>query len=179
VRRHGRELSGPAWCARFPGDATTASLALPWRRDVQRFIASLEAGGARVRITSTYRPPERAWLMHWSWRIAAGEVGEQAGIPIRWEHPDRDASIEAARQMVQAYGIAHRPAIESRHTERLAIDMAVRWTGWLTVTDARGQRQRLDDRRGLDLNPELWRVGSSYGVHKLRTDKPHWSSDGR
>jgi hypothetical protein len=177
------ELSGPQWCARFPGSASTATLALPWRRSVQAFILALEAGGAKVKIYATYRPPERAYLMHWAWRIyhsatSPSAVPAREGVAIRWVHPTQAESWEAARAMVQTYALVHETALMSRHTERLAVDLSVSWSGGIHVRDGDGQLRRLSSARGFDNNPDLHEVGRSYGVVKLVSDKTHWSVDG-
>ena len=45
--------------------------------------------------------------------------------------------------------------------------------GW---TD--GRNVRIDVRPRTGLNHELWAVGATYGVLKLPSDPPHWSSTG-
>ena len=149
--------AGPDWCLRFPTERTTASLVLPFRRYVQSFIGELERRGCTVTIAATRRPAERAFLMHWSWRIAregydVRQVPNREGIDIRW-------SILGARAMVSGYGLVHRPSLTSRHIEGKAIDMRV--DGWTGTTS------------------ELHHLGASYGVIKLASDPPHWSTDGK
>ena len=185
-----KELSGPQWVARFPGSRNTADLLPAFQLAVNRSIAALRTAGANVIISATYRPPERAFLMHYSFRIARegfdpNNVPQQAGIEICWIHRDNDGnpnlgdSVAAAEQMVQAYNIAHRPALASRHTQRRAIDMTITWAGDLAITDGNGNLVNITSlpRNGAN-NADLHAVGGSYGVIKLVGDAPHWSDDG-
>ncbi len=150
---------------------------------VTAFLDALHKAGALVTISATYRPPERAWLMHYAYeiahkKIAPGAVPVHDGIDINWLHltngkPDLAASILAAKQMVAAYGIRHEPVLISRHTEGRAIDMTIDWKGKLKITDAGGVVHTCATQE------DLWPVGESYGVMKLKQgDPPHWSDDG-
>jgi hypothetical protein len=64
-----KELSGKKWVAKFPDAKTTASLANDFRPGCEAFIAAMRSAGATVTVSSTRRPAERAYLMHFSWRI--------------------------------------------------------------------------------------------------------------
>ena len=184
------ELSGPRWVARFPTSQSVDTLAQPFRGDVTRFIAALRTAGAGVSIAATRRPPERAYLMHYSYLIAhtnldPRHVPPMAAVHIQWVHhdahgrPDFTASRHAALQMAQGYGIVHRPALASRHTQGLAIDMNIHWVHDLVIVNGAGRRITITTapRSGAG-NSDLHAVGLTFGVHKLRTDPPHWSSDG-
>jgi hypothetical protein len=184
------ECSGAQWIGRFPTSTSTADLSPSFAQAVDSFIAALQAAGANVAISATYRPPERAYLMHYAYRIARSgldpaTVPAMAGVDICWLHrdsvgnPDVAASITAAEAMVQGYGIVFAPALHSRHTERLAIDMNITWTGNLTIEDGNGQTVTITTtpRTGAG-NLDLHAVGATYGVIKLVSDRPHWSSDG-
>jgi hypothetical protein len=183
------KLSGPEWCREFPTERTTAGLRPPFRGKVQRFITSLEAGGVAVRVVATRRPAERAYLMHWAWRIAREgfdprRVPARAGVDIQWWHGELGASRSAAAAMVSAYGLAYKPSLTSHHIAEegegaLAIDMDVTWSGVVKVLDANGDEVELDAAKGNEANPVLHRVGASFGVYKLVKDPPHWSVDGR
>ena len=88
-----RELSGPEWVARFPGSDQPSDCVEPFRSHLQGFLAALARAGASVRISATFRPPERAYLMHWSWRIATNavlpqDVPSMTGVEIEWMHSD-------------------------------------------------------------------------------------------
>lgn len=78
-----RALSGPEWAKRFPGSRSTSDLVLPFRTGVNAFIASMQAGGAKVVVSATLRPPERAWLMYYSWKIGKGEIDADDVPPKR------------------------------------------------------------------------------------------------
>ncbi len=186
----GRELSGPQWIDRFPTSRSTDDLSEGFGPAVDRFLAALREAGARVSISATRRPPERAYLFHYCWRIARegldpASVPAFPGVEIEWVHrepsgsPDLEASRAAAEAMVQAAGLVHRAALQSRHIDGRAIDMTVTWTGSLNIRDASGSEVAITTgaRTGAD-NATLHAVGATYGVIKLRADPPHWSDDG-
>jgi hypothetical protein len=82
--------------------------------------------------------------------------------------------------MVAAYKLAYKPSLTSRHIpvppkKALAIDMTITWTVTLTLTDNNGKARLLNPGD----NTTLWEIGATFGVIKLRSDAPHWSSDGR
>jgi hypothetical protein len=75
-----------------------------------------------------------------------------------------------------------KPALRSRHTERKAIDMTIRWSGSLKIRDAVGNEVLIDSEPRTGMNSRLHEIGKSYGVIKFwngSKDKPHWSTDGR
>lgn len=182
--------SGATWVARFPASVSTGDLVAPFGGNVDRFIASMRAGGAAVSVASTFRPPERAYLMHYAYRVATGldaaSVPAKAGVDICWLHrdsagnPDVAASRAAAQAMVNAYSIVFAPALQSRHTQRRAIDMSILWSAKLTLNNAAGAPVVITTtpRTGAG-NAALHTVGAGYGVIKLVRDRPHWSDDGR
>lgn len=182
-------LSGPAWVGRFPTGTSVNDLAPAFRANVTRYLGALRAAGANVEINATLRPPQRAYLMHYSWRIAReqldpGTVPAMAGVDIQWLHrtpqnqPDLAASRQAAEQMVRGFELVVRPALQSRHTQGLAIDMDISWQGTLVIRNASGQDVTVDTAPRTGSNARLGAVGATYGVIKLATDPPHWSSDG-
>jgi len=177
-------LSGRHWCRRFRGSSGIDDLREPFATDVGLFIATLEAAGIQVSVTQTYRPRARAYLMHYSFRIARrgldpSRVPRERGVNINWVHrdargrPDLLASRAAAEQMVDCYGIRYQPAFPSRHTRRRAVDMNIGWVFGTTVTDATGRQVRLG--RPSDLH----NVGATFDVIKKVDDPPHWSDNGR
>lgn len=189
-------LSGPAWANRYPGSSSPVDLRFPFRGYVEAFIAALRAARARVTIAATLRPPQRAYLMHWSWRIAnmkadAQRIPSMPGVDIRWDHTDSNgrfsssASIAAAKAMVAAYqmqrlGVA--PSLTSRHTLGLGIDMSVTWTGTLLIGDATGHTVEIATLPRSGLNKALQQVAVTYGVIKYKgngRDQPHWLDNGR
>jgi len=177
------QLSGPIWVNRFPTSTRVSDLTANFSASVEAFIGSLEAGGARVSIAATYRPPERAFLMHYSWRLGHGEivatnVPSMAGVDIDWVHRDRQgrpnatASRAAAAGMAGLYGIEYAPSLSTRHTQRRAIDMTITQYTGKTFADADGIETRVRTAS------ELYALGRTFGVIKLVVDRPHWSDDG-
>ncbi len=184
------EKSGKAWVAKYPGSRKVEDLSSTFRPRVQQFLKALQAAGAEVRITSTRRPRERAYLMHWSWRIAtqgydARKVPARPGVAIDWWHGSPEASRQRAREMVAGYGTGHlkvAPSLTSRHIEGNAIDMIITWKGTLPIRTKDGRTVRISSTPRDGTNAELIAVGKTYGViHFLNVqkDRPHWSTDGR
>lgn len=184
-----KELSGAKWVARFPDGGATSALSNDFRPGCEAFIAAMKAAGAIVTVSSTRRPDERAWLMHHAWKVHKQTLNPQnvpakAGVNIEWVHRtaggavDLAASRKAATAMVNGYGIAFQPAINSRHTEGRAIDMSIKWTGTLTVNKKNGTPTSISDAPRNGFNTQLRSVGKTYGVTKHPTDPPHWSTDG-
>jgi len=183
-------FSGPQWVSQFPTSKSTDDLVEPFRTNAKRFIAALQAAQASVVVDDTFRPSERAHLMHFAFEIARknldpATVPAKAGVDIQWVHldalgqPDLAASKAAAEQMVKGYGIVFEPVLVSRHTQRLAVDMTISWQGDLTIVKGDGASTTISSlpRTGAK-NADLHAVGESYSVKKLLTDDPHWSSDG-
>lgn len=172
------EPSGRQWCVRFPSSASVDDLVPEFGRRVKTFLARVAAAGAAVSIADTYRPPERAYLMHWCCMIAQGgqdpaAVPAMSGVLIDWTCGGNRAKAKtAALDMMRGYNIAFPAALVSRHTQRRAIDMTIRWAGTIHVTDARGIVHAVTRQE------DLWPIGTIDGVKKLATDPPHWSDDG-
>jgi hypothetical protein len=183
------QLSGAAWVAQFPGSRSVNDLAAGFRENVQRFLEALTVAGATHTIQATLRPPERAYLMHYSYRVANGLdpqiVPARPRVNINWVHHnaqgqvDLPASRAAAQEMVNSYQIAYAPALQTRHTEGRAIDMTITWSGNLEIRNAAGENVTISStpRTGAG-NTDLHTIGQSYGVIKLVSDPPHWSDDG-
>jgi D-alanyl-D-alanine dipeptidase len=158
--------------------------------NAKKFIAALKAASATVSIEATLRPKERAFLMHWSYRIGKegydpARVPEMTGVDIDWVHRDAKGAKNApvsktnAEQMVAKYDIAYRPALESRHTEGKAIDLSISWnSSELKIKDAAGQEVTIKTGVKNGENTELHKIGKSFSVIKLVSDRPHWSCDG-
>ena len=192
------ELSGAQWCARYPTSTRIEDLAQPFQGNVASFISALRTASALVSISATYRPPQRAHLMHWAWAIARGlpanmcRPGDKPGVPvppasvpflagvdIDWVHGgDLIQAAEAAEAMVQGYHMKVCAALDSRHIERRAIDMDISWNSTLGIRDHGGQLRKIMSSPRTGENLELALVAASYGVHKLITDPPHFSDDG-
>ncbi len=183
------EPSGTAWVTRFPTSQSTDDLMPVFRDEANRFIAALKAANASVKISETYRSPERAYLMHYAYVIARENFGPAKvpaveGVNICWFHRDAEGNIDlpaskqAAEQMVKAYNIAFEPTIDSLHIERRAIDMTISWQGDLKIVDGTGKLTVIKSEPRNGNNAELHKVGASYGLTKLVSDPPHWFDDG-
>lgn len=106
--------SNRSWVSEYRTPNTIQELRQPFRGYVEAFVSALRAAGAKVSVNATYRDPKRAYLMHWSWKIARNHVKPEDvpamdGVPISWAHYDKDEkylreqSISAARDMVSAF----------------------------------------------------------------------------
>lgn len=185
------EPSGPAWVDQFLGSASPDDCIDPFKSNLKAFLAALATAGAQVDIAATFRPAERAYLMHWSWKIAKNLVDPRAvpamaGVNIDWVHrtasgdADLPKSRSAASQMVSRYGLVSQPALTSRHTEGRAVDMDISWIGSLPIGNADGTSNEISTEPRSGMNEELIAVGQGYGVIKAQFDgdPPHWSEDG-
>ena len=72
------EPSGPQWCPRFPTSASLDDLLPDFGDATKAFISAMKKGGATVSVAATYRPAERAYLMHWCCMI--GGSGQDLGV---------------------------------------------------------------------------------------------------
>ncbi len=191
-----KKLSGRSWVLEFPTSVSLDDLAPPFATRAAAFIDALRAAGATVSIAATLRPPHRAYLMHWAWKIVNQDadpqtVPEREEVDIEWAHHDdsgtysRDKSIAGAKAMVDAYGLQNlkiAPALTSRHSQGDAIDMSIRWTETLVIKNASRTTVVIYTEPRTGMNPQLHAVGASYGVIKFlggQRDQPHWSTDGR
>lgn len=185
------ELSGPQWVSRFPGSNSTETLTQSFRESCENFIAAIRNAGGAVTISATLRPPERAYLMHWAHKIyrndfPPSQVPPKEGVHINWVHPTLAQSKEAARRMVNGYGIgglaAHiPPSLNTLHTRGEAIDMNVSWNGSLNVANMDGTITPVTTLPRTGMNLQLKAVGLTYGVKKFvggASDRPHWSTTG-
>jgi hypothetical protein len=164
-------------------------LAEPFRTNAKGFIKALVDAGAKVKVTATKRDVKRAYLFHWSWLTALEKskpsaATTMAGVDIEWDHGDDNKSKAGAQEMVDGFGLAVppksnvAPALASNHIAGKAIDMDITWTGDLEVNKKDGTIVSVPFMTNPNLNTKLHTVGESYGVKKLKTDAPHWSSDG-
>ena len=183
-------LSGSIWVGQFLGSNQTKDLEPDFRQNVESFLTALRKSQASIRISATYRPTQRAYLMHWSWKIVkqnydASQVPSMAGVYINWNHGDQNESKSKAQEMVNGYQINNLkvpPALKSRHTQRKAIDMNISWKNTLIIEDRDGYKSTISSVPRDGTNSELIEVGKSYDViHfiQVNKDKPHWSTDGR
>ncbi|WP_235992957.1 peptidoglycan-binding domain-containing protein [Pseudomonas sp. p50(2008)] len=190
-----KQLSGRSWVSEFPTSTRLDDLSPAFGSSAHSFISALQAAGASVNIAATLRPAQRAFLMHWAWKIVNADADPKTiptrdGVNIEWSHVDEkgefcsERSIVAAREMVDAYGLKKlrvAPALRSRHIEGNAIDMAISWTGTLSITDALGSTIHITTAPRTGMNTDLHAVAITYGVIKFKggdKDIPHWSTDG-
>jgi hypothetical protein len=179
------EFSGPEWCARFSGSQSIEDLHPDWRGKVMAFVSALQRAGAVIGVQATLRPPERAYLMHWCWMIAnlsqaPVAVPAMDGVAIDWTHGgDTRGAKAAAGAMVERFDLQFLPSLKSRHIFGRAIDMTIAWQGRLSVRDYDGIVHYVLTEPRDGTNPELAKIGATFGVVKLSTDPPHWSDDGR
>ncbi len=178
------EAAGPQWCARFAGRNDLDALAEPFQSKVRAWLEALAAGGATYTISATLRPPERAYLMHYAGMVANGgtvpaEIPAMAGVAIDWTCLGNLAQAKAmAAAMCKGYGIVYPAALASRHTQGLAIDVTI-----VLPSQPREVPQYKDPDGKIWMLPvhdmdALVKFGAAFGVIKLLTDPPHWSSDG-
>ena len=164
-------------------------LAEPFRSNVKAFIQALEDAGASVSVSATRRAAKRAYLFHWSWKIALGKVKPSAakpmaGVDIEWDHGDLKASKAGANEMVRGFGLAIppdsnvAPSLTSNHITGNAIDMNIVWTGNIQVAKKDGKLVKVAYMTNPNVNGQLHAVGASYKVFKHTSDKPHWSYNG-
>lgn len=188
--RSDKELSGAKWAQKFPGGTRISDLAGTFGHAVDDFVCAMTEAGIKVKIDATYRPFQRSYMMHWSWRIVndgiePATIPAMAGVEIEWQHPTSAASLKAANEMVDALSIRRlrtKPALRSQHNLRLAIDMSLSWSGTVSVMDANRRLVHIDSLPRTGMNRQLIEIGATYGVKKYvggSKDVPHWSNNGR
>jgi len=140
----------------------------------QRRQVPLDQGGPHFRIVNENKDPRT--------------VPAKTGVNIKWDHADASgaysstASVQAARAMLNGYGLQNLhtpPALNTRHTKRLAVDMSISWTGDLTINKADGTQTTITTTPKTSMNTDLKAVGATYNVIKyvgVNADKPHPAS---
>jgi hypothetical protein len=196
------EESGGNWAtwanANYPADDRVDALGDPFRSNVRAFLLAVAdstdsaTGRAPIpQIIQVYRPPERAYLLHWSWQIAtqAGSPGEAdqlcvpGGMHIIWQHYRTDGSLDgsgaldAARAMTNAFRLSTFPAYPTKHSERTAIDMFIEWHGTLTLTNASDSIVTVSGPSNSRQSQTFQNVGRTFGVIK-GSSLNHWSDTG-
>ena len=128
--------------------------------------------------------------MHWAWRIVEESfdprrVPELNGMRIAWWHGDIHASQDAARAMIEAYGIEDlkaAPPVDSPHVRGDGVDMSVSWDGIIPIRDAGGIEHVITSDAMDGVNEELVAVAETYGLlygGNFHDTWLHWSADGR
>jgi hypothetical protein len=195
-------VSGKEWIKEFPTSDSVEDLEPDFRDKVKAFIAALTDAKAKISISATVRPRQRAYLMHYCWTINK-KIDDPATVPafkptsgehevdIQWLHkkpggaPDVAASRAAAAEMVAAYGMTKlkvAPALASNHIFGKALDMSVSWTKTLSIKNKSGKTVNIASSPRDSTNPDLIKIARTYGVIHLidvAKDPPHWSFNGR
>lgn len=194
-------VSGKEWVKEFPTSTSLDDLEPDFQAKVKAFCAALTDAGAKMTISATVRPRQRAYLMHHCWMIAKGKESPaqvpafvpssgEHGVDIQWLHKKPDGSADAAAsraaavEMVAAYGMTGlkvAPALASNHIFGKAMDMSVSWSKTLAIKNKAGKTVSIGSAPRNSTNADLIKVARSYGVIHLKDvekDPPHWSFNG-
>lgn len=196
-------LSGAAWAKQFPASASLDALAPGFREKVKGFYAAMGDAGIERTVHTTYRPAERAYMMHYAWMVWKGQISAakvpafkpakgQSQVGICWQHTDADgkfdakASRAAADRLVGAFALKRTnkvaPALNTLHTPRLAVDMDMKWAArGVTIAEKDGDLVKITTSPRSSMNAKLIAVAKTYGViHFINGSKDpnHWSSTG-
>ena len=83
-------------------------------------------------------------------------------------------------EMVKLFSMAHVASLTSNHIIGKAIDMTMSWKGTLVVMRPAPTLWRIETPPRNGQNRELHELGATlFDVHKLKSDPPHWSYNGR
>ncbi len=182
--------SGASWIDRYPASQRLQDLDSNFGSDVREFVAVLEKASATVEVLATRMPPERAYLMHWAWRITQEgldprHVPYMDGVDIRWWHGNLGTSREAAWSMVHGYGIEELdepPPLISPYTEGQVVAMRVRWRGALRLYPDSPQEQIITSNPQDGTNLDVMTLAEIHGLEHLLTvpdsDEVHWAMPG-
>lgn len=184
------ELSGAAWCKRYPGSASLDSLNPSFKAAASAFIGAMGDAKISVRINAALRPVERSYLMYHAFHIAKGKESPDkappyAGVNIDWMHRkadgsmDLEASIKAAKEMCAGYQVSvtsPKQAVagpwQSQHNYGAAVDLNI--TGYVN--------KKMKDAGGHDVEiksfDDLKNIGHGYGVTYFSKENMHWSANG-
>jgi hypothetical protein len=176
-----KRLSGSHWVAKFPTSKSLNTLKGNFKTNCIEFVKMLKKNGAIIKINATYRPKERAYLMHFSYKISAGlispsKVPSEKGVNIIWNHGNIIKSRKASSLMVSKYNIAYPPARESKHTLGKAIDMSISSLPNSITFEINGEKisKKIGNKTASE-NEILWDIAKKYyQVIKLPNDPPHW-----
>lgn len=182
----GIEKSGTQWVSRYMGSTSLDDCASGFREDAKAFVDAMRSGGISVSIAATYRPINRAYLMHYAAAISRGEanisnIPKKEGVLIDWAHldasgkPNPQAAKKAAQAMVNAYGIGGNPvALNSNHTNGTAMDIHI------SNYNGKSIKHADDSINKVNSFSDLVRAGASWGIRWFGSgDKVHWSRSGR
>jgi hypothetical protein len=165
-----------------PTSAEIKDLKGSFQTGVTEFKKALEAGGAKVAVSHTYRSDQAAYLWHWAWKIPKRKCQPKDATPyslngrpvpeIEWDHGNLLASIKGAEDMVKGFNLSMSsklaPSLNTRHRQSLAIDMTITWSGTIHVKKKDGTLVPLNF-GPVNTNTKLHEVGASYGVKNSST----------
>ncbi len=195
-----KNVSGKKWWISNQGKAAYANstsidkLDSTFKLNISAFKKAIIDAGANITISTTRRSEKRAYLLHWSWKIAKGlitadKVPAKSGVDIVWDHGDKVSSRKAAQEMVILANIKYLPSLTSNHIRGKAIDWTITWTGNLKIKNKAGKEIEISSEprhggkgRTNNGNTDIHAIGKTYGVIKakfIKIDGPHWSLDGR
>ncbi len=192
--------SGVAWAAKFPISQEDSDFDSDMRSRWKRFTRVLEDGGANVEIIASKTPPERAYLMHWAWRIAKGEIDPrdvpdadpeeqnmEDEVDIQWWHGDLKAAQSAAQEMVDAFKIDELkvppplPSEENLYTEGKAVVALIDWRRELVLYRDKPSEMMITDEPRDATNEALIAIAEAFDLIHLYSDpdthEVHWGSD--
>jgi hypothetical protein len=196
------QLSGPSWATRFGDSKSVSDLAPAFGKDVTAFVTAMKRASITVRTLRTLRPPERAYLMHYSWLVAKRKLSplkvpafagskKHPPVGICWVHAtahgaSKPASIAAAGKLAAALGVASMPTaplLSSAGTLAESIVMSTTWTrSKITIHNASGHAVVIRSGPRNGLNAKLIAVGATYGVihfRPARKARNDWSVNGQ
>ena len=195
-----KNVSGKKWWISNQGKAAYANstsidkLDSTFKLNIIAFKKAIIDAGANITISTTRRSEKRAYLLHWSWKIAKGlitadKVPAKSGVDIVWDHGDKVSTRKAAQEMVILANIKYLPSLTSNHIRGKAIDWTITWTGNLKIKNKAGKEIEISSEprhggkgRTNNGNTDIHAIGKTYGVIKakfIKIDGPHWSLDGR
>ncbi|WP_352288025.1 hypothetical protein [Psychrobacter sp. GW64-MNA-CIBAN-0177] len=173
---------GAHWHSRFKASTSLDDLSEPFKSNAKKFISALKAANISVRISTTYRPDARSYLMYYSTNIKRGKISPEKvppwpGVNIDWTHGgNKSKAVEAARAMHASYGIGGNPVgkpSNSNHNVGLAVDMTVTNYSGKTIS-LNGNKYKINEFN------DLVAAGKKVSVIWYGSkDKPHWSQTGR
>ncbi len=193
-------LSGKTWWnanqgkTLYSNSTSIDKLEATFKLKVKAFKKAISDSNAKIVISTTKRSENRAYILHWSWKIAKGlvaadKVPAKSGVDITWDHGDAIKSKKAAKEIVTAANIAYQPSLTSNHIKGKAIDWTITWTGDLKIKNKKGDEITITStpKHGgsgttHNGNTDFHAVGKTYGVVKAKftkIDGPHWSLNGK
>jgi hypothetical protein len=104
--------------ANYPNSQDIDELESGFRLKTDDFVGSLRHARATLVVNSTRRNPIRADLMHYSWKVAYGELDpkdlpKRGGLAFEWDHGDLEKSRKGEEEMVKLFGMVHIAALSS------------------------------------------------------------------